>query len=529
MKRKPIADKDMRLTKVARKLSLLLALTSFQTVSFAATIEVTSMEGYPGCDLIEAINAANSDAPVGGCIANAGSFGDDTIILNFTVPITDFVLDSVNYSDINGPNGLPEITSNITIVGRGTELVTIRRSDIAGTPEFRLFTITQDGSLTLQNISLQNGLSSGDGINLYNGGAINNNGGQLSFSDGELSNNQAESGGAIFTGVTSSTVIRNSVLFDNTAIRNAIGNSGGAIYNSGDLIIVDSELNDNEAGNGGAMILAGGSTTVIRSSLLSENEVTLNGGAIAILDSAMVSIYDTTISGNRVVNPDAIATYGGGISLYVNNAVLSITNTTISGNQIVAPFPNGGGITVKSGSEDSTLNIVNSIVAGNQASSSGSEIKMLTGSTNELNITSSLIGHSDLITTQALVGDFSAINTIFATSDSDTPTSLDNILLPLADNGGPTKTHALAPNSPAIDAATDGTVEQVFVFTLYVPGCRGEEILPATPLPPFRLDQRGVERPIGGACDIGAYEAEGVGSQCYVVKSVNDNVVVFCL
>jgi hypothetical protein len=51
---------------------------------------------------------------------------------------------------------------------------------------------------------------------------------------------------------------------------------------------------------------------------------------------------------------------------------------------------------------------------------------------------------------------------------------------PLADNGGPTLTHALLAGSPAIDAADDA-------------------ICPAT-------DQRGTVRPQGAACDVGAYE-----------------------
>jgi hypothetical protein len=52
---------------------------------------------------------------------------------------------------------------------------------------------------------------------------------------------------------------------------------------------------------------------------------------------------------------------------------------------------------------------------------------------------------------------------------------------PLADNGGPTFTHALSPGSPAIDAANDA-------------------LCPAT-------DQRGTNRPQGTHCDIGAYES----------------------
>ena len=51
----------------------------------------------------------------------------------------------------------------------------------------------------------------------------------------------------------------------------------------------------------------------------------------------------------------------------------------------------------------------------------------------------------------------------------------------LADNGGPTLTHALLTGSPAIDAGNDAAC-------------------PAT-------DQRGVTRPQGAHCDIGSYEA----------------------
>jgi hypothetical protein len=59
---------------------------------------------------------------------------------------------------------------------------------------------------------------------------------------------------------------------------------------------------------------------------------------------------------------------------------------------------------------------------------------------------------------------------------------IDPRLGPLADNGGPTRTHALLLGSPAIDAAS-------------TPDC------PTT-------DQRGVLRPQGAACDIGSYERE---------------------
>jgi len=60
---------------------------------------------------------------------------------------------------------------------------------------------------------------------------------------------------------------------------------------------------------------------------------------------------------------------------------------------------------------------------------------------------------------------------------------LKNILAPLADNGGPTDTHALIKGSPGVDAAPV------------------DSDCPAT-------DQRGIARPQGGGCDIGAFELE---------------------
>jgi hypothetical protein len=56
------------------------------------------------------------------------------------------------------------------------------------------------------------------------------------------------------------------------------------------------------------------------------------------------------------------------------------------------------------------------------------------------------------------------------------------LLAALADNGGPTRTMALGPGSAAINQVAIGT-----------PNCPG-------------ADQRGIGRPQGAACDIGAFE-----------------------
>jgi hypothetical protein len=79
------------------------------------------------------------------------------------------------------------------------------------------------------------------------------------------------------------------------------------------------------------------------------------------------------------------------------------------------------------------------------------------------------------------------------TDPTDLP-STDPMLGPLQDNGGPTFTHALLPGSPAIDAIplADCTYD--------------DDGDPLTPEVPMTEDQRGVARPQGEGCDIGAYE-----------------------
>jgi hypothetical protein len=79
------------------------------------------------------------------------------------------------------------------------------------------------------------------------------------------------------------------------------------------------------------------------------------------------------------------------------------------------------------------------------------------------------------------------------TDPTDLPNT-DPMLGALQDNGGPTFTHALLPGSPAINAIplTDCTYD--------------DDGDPDTPEVPLAEDQRGVARPQGEGCDIGAYE-----------------------
>jgi beta-glucanase (GH16 family) len=232
---------------------------------------------------------------------------------------------------------------------------------------------------------------------------------------------------------------------------------GGGIYNGegATLELIDSSVVDNTAAwsGGGVYSFFNTDTTIVRSTI-SGNVSNDVGGAIRMLGNA--TIVNSTISGNT-----ATGWYGGAI--FHTDGVMDIVNSTIADN--VAPDWAPFAIFVGTFTDASaTLNLTNSIVADNQWA--GCFVGYLGPGAVALNSG----GHN------------------IASDDTCNPTApgdqanTDPLLGPLADNGGPTLTHALLAGSPAIDAADDA-------------------VCPAT-------DQRGVARPQGAACDAGSYEFE---------------------
>jgi hypothetical protein len=114
--------------------------------------------------------AASADALIADIdLANAaGGTNTITLIAPAASPYTLTAVNNGNFSD--GPTGLPVIAAGttLTLMGNGN---TIERSTDATTPAFRLFDIAAGASLTLQDLTLQNGLASGGGV-WAKGGAI---------------------------------------------------------------------------------------------------------------------------------------------------------------------------------------------------------------------------------------------------------------------------------------------------------------------------------------------------------------------
>jgi hypothetical protein len=234
-------------------------------------------------------------------------------------------------------------------------------------------------------------------------------------------------------------------------IAHGLGSLGGAIFNNGTLEVTDSTFHANYAtANGGA--ISNGGTLKVTNSTFSENSAK-EGGAID--NSATLEVTNSTFFNNSA---NRLGTFDGGGGGIRNRFPLegpvtaTVTNSTFSGNAGKRGCcAAGGGAIYNAG----TLHLTNTILANST-------------------------GDVDCRSDNAI--DTSVGNLIESSnSNCGTPAQVDDPLLGgLADNGGPTKTMALAAASPARDAGTNV-------------GC------PAT-------DQRGFDRPVGEFCDIGAFE-----------------------
>jgi len=233
---------------------------------------------------------------------------------------------------------------------------------------------------------------------------------------------------------------------------------GGGIYNLGTLTVNNMTFSVNTANWTGGGIYNNSGNLTVNNSTFYGNSADLHGGGM--LNEGTSELTNVTFSMNT-------ADYGGG--MYLGFLRTSLTNVTIFDNSADL---HGGGIH-HGGAGDMFLN--NSILANNTDSSGGMDY--FCGSGNYVE------GNNNLIVNRNAYCVISGSNNIFGQGSLLNPV--------LADNGGPTLTHALMPGSPAIDHIPNGTN-----------GC-GTTIT---------QDQRGSVRPlpVGGPCDIGAYESGGV-------------------
>ncbi len=478
------------------------------------------------CSLREAIIAANTDRAFHDCPSGSGA---DTIRFALTLAKpTIFTLTQSGAGENSAYWGDLDITGTLTISGTNATTPGVDSIVIDGNDSDRVFELRPGAQVAMVGVTIQHG---NPGAAVDGGGVLVDLTARLTLSNSQIISNSAWSGGGL--------KVLGRLTMDNSEI---VGNQGGGIHNDGGLVTLHNvQVRNNRrdggirnqaqgalsfhtglvsANQGGGIVNAAATATLSNLSIVSNTEgsgvantgailshVTIShsqilsnsaisgGGVLNEGVGALVNVNATRISGNRTTsnggglfNNGIMAIDGStvdhnhgraGGGLYHFGGNLSLTNATVSQNSAT---DNGGGLY---NGAAATLTFVT--VNGNQASGEGGNLLIDEAA---LSVANSIIAN-------AATGGNCVNNNGFLTSLGHNLESanscnfnatgdllnLDPLLGPLQDNsalgGGLAWTHALLPGSPAIDQGS---------------------------IPCPSMDQRGVTRPQGFACDIGAYE-----------------------
>jgi hypothetical protein len=353
------------------------------------------------------------------------------------------LLDNLIASNI--VSGTQVYGGGVEIVGTGVGQVVLRRNTFisntatTGLTGFGGALALNSGQVLLENSSFISNTASTRGGGIFISGSLKDCC-NLTSQDNLIQANTAAQGGGMAIGGS----IDDCCQFtgDGDVFRQNSAGQGGGMYNDDQYVALRGSMvfsNTAVTGGGGLLISAAGAISLTNSAAIA-NQAGGNGGAI--LNSGIISISNVTVSGNSAGG------MGGGIA---NFNMANLVNATVSDNASA----DGAGFF-----NNNTVNTLNSLVALNHGD-------------NCLGVLNSQ-GHNLEDGGTCALGQ--------PTDMSNTPASLD----PLEDNGGSTPTHALAADSPAIDAGDNAACAN--------------------------FDQRGVPRPIDGdgdgqpVCDIGAYE-----------------------
>ncbi|MCX7417987.1 MAG: hypothetical protein NT013_00410, partial [Planctomycetia bacterium] len=426
---------DRRVKSTATFAQIDIGAFEFQAAPVVADFEVTTLDDEDDADtsdlndlsLREALRLANADA-------NAS-------VITFAASLT-----SGGAAQITLGGTQLTVTTDVTITGPGADLLAID-----GDAKSRVLEI-DGGTAELSGLTLRNG---GAASNPEVGGGILLSRAELTLLNSTVSGNTGSFGGGIYSEEDTTLTIRNSTISGNTA-----NSHGGGIYSYGVLTISDSTISGNVGIRGGGIINADSTTLTMTNSTVSGN-VGIRGGGIYNKPATSATITNSTISGNTSKE------YGGGI--YNDRATLNLTNTTVTDNHSDSDNSGGGtgGGLYNYVNRGGSVTLTNSIMAKNYRGS---------GTTTDDDISSNVTVTANF----SLIGDPTE-----ATITGSNNLNGDPLLGPLADNGGPTKTHALLSGSPAINTGNDSLA-----------GAAGD------------FDQRGngFDRKVYGRVDIGAFE-----------------------
>ncbi len=384
--------------------------------------------------------------------ANANSLTEtQTIDFDLIYPVT-----------ITLSSSLPMITGTVVISGAGSENLTV-----SGDHLYRVFEIGNSASLAMSGIAIRNGFKSDGGSGIFN------DHGTLSLSDCVLAENSSVDflGGAGLLNDFGTVEIRACLFSDNSA---GTGEGGGLRNNDGLVTITGTTFANNQAFHNGAIHNSG--TMTVTDSLIADNTARVGAG---IYNSGVLTVTNSTFSGNI-----AYIASGGALD---NGGTLVVANSTF--------YENGADRGADIDNMTGSVHITNSTIYSTTSPSSNSIYNGGLSATLTLSNTilaapagiencSNTAGGSLLVSADNLATD--------GTCTGATVVTPDQLMLgPLQDNGGNTPTIALMLYSVAINAGNDAACAAPVGSSTY--GAGG-------------LDQRGVIRPQGEHCDVGAFE-----------------------
>jgi CSLREA domain-containing protein len=337
----------------------------------------------------------------------------------------------------------------VTVAGAG-----MGKTVIDGNKIDRVFDVLGVGGFVVKNLTITRGKAKqgyeGAGLIVEVGGATL----IRTKVSGNKSAQDSGDGAGIYVANGQSLTVKRSIVSGNVTK----GGDGGGIENRGDLEVIKSTIANNRAlaDDGGGISMNGADSLVLDSSTVSGNEAGGpddggdGGGIYAPGSSTLFQIVNSTISGNAARGPSS---QGGGILV---TGIADLTNATVAFN--TSTSDQAGGIWGQTGAD---VNLFNSLISGNFGES----------------LTENCGGNPEAF--DSLGHNLENLDTCQLFGPQDQFNAFPR-LGPLADNGGPTRTHALRRGSDAINAGN-------------LAGCPD-------------LDQRGENRPHGPTCDIGAYE-----------------------
>ncbi|MGH3090322.1 MAG: choice-of-anchor Q domain-containing protein [Rubrobacteraceae bacterium] len=477
--------------------------------------------------------AAANDCTLREAVVNANAVETGDVVIDFADSVTEVELSVPGADENESRTGDLDITRSMTI--DGGDGVVVGAAGTFGDRIFQIFTApgtnpdAEGTTATIESLTIQDGVTTGTlvgGGSIFGGGIFVDEWAALELNNSTVQNNTATiAGGGIYVSNPESdgknipnpggvATITNSVITENTAAQTGFGAGGGiAALDGSTLTLTDSVVSDNNSNNLSGGIANTGDTT-IRRSTISGNTATAEAGGIGsgLTDGPPpagidLEIFDSTISGNS-------ARSAGGLGI-INSPAL-VANSTISGNSTTGAAAGltdltgvGGGAGVQGSAASLFLESVT--IAENRAPASGGGA-LASDTPNAISAVNTIVADN----TQAAGGQCAGapvesigFNLEFPTDSCGFEnTGEDPLLGEFMDNGGPTFTHALPEDSPALD---QGNTE-------------------------LATDQRGEPRPVdfaatdnatgGSGADIGAFELQDdSGLGCTVVGTNEDDVL----